>query len=350
MEREGTFRLPTPPSDPGPTPLHPLVLDHERAAWLTTLYEANARMVFNTCRRLLRNPEDAADATHEVFLRAAVSLHAAPDSKDARAWLTTVARNHSLDVLRRKQRFQSAITTLGASVPHLESETVVVDRQLAQTVLEQLAVRERQALWESHVEQRPVAEIAERLGLSYLATAQLLSRARRRAALVLAALAAILAVLRGSLARRRLAIQNAAQPVAAVIVVPLVVTVLMSGSSGPPSGYAMAPVGRAQAQAPRRGADVEPIQTRTSPANPSVAVLPSTGPTSSPSTQATVTAPVPAPPAPAPIRVLPPPRPAPTPVGPLSKKKLLKRGDHDDSIGDRGEGRGEGRGGGHGRA
>jgi RNA polymerase sigma-70 factor (ECF subfamily) len=215
-----------------------VALDEERTVWLTTLYQANVRMVFTTCRRLLHNPEDAADATHEVFLRAAASLHTPPDGKDARAWLTTVARNHCLDILRRRRRYQSALTTLGAGTAPLESETVVVDRQLAQAVLEQLAVRERQALWASHVEQRPVGEIAERLGLSYLAAAQLLSRARRRAALVAAELAAILALIRSGVLRRRALVQNMGQPVAAVLVVPLVVTALISTSSGTQTGLA----------------------------------------------------------------------------------------------------------------
>ena len=196
----------------------PPALDDERAAWLTTLYEANVSAVARTCRRLLQNPEDAADATHEVFLRAAASLHTAPDGKDARAWLTTVARNYCLDVLRRKRRLQSALTTLGSGISELQSETVVVDRQLAQAVLEQLAVRERRALWESHVEDRTVGEIAERLGLSYMAAAQLLHRARRRAALVAAELAALLALLRLGVRKGVIKIQTAAHPVATIAV------------------------------------------------------------------------------------------------------------------------------------
>jgi RNA polymerase sigma-70 factor (ECF subfamily) len=242
--------------DLGPASQTPLALDAERTAWLTTLYETNARMVFMTCRRLLQDAEEAADATHEVFLRAVASLHVAPDGDDARAWLTTVARNYCLDTLRRRRRLRSALTTLGAGATQLESENVVVDRQLAQAVLNQLAVRERQALWDSHVEQRSVGEIASRLGLSYLATAQLLSRARRRAALVAAELAAILLLLRSGLRRTRTTIQNlAAHPVAALLIIPVVVTALISTGSGIQSRpAAAAAVARAyrQAAAPSR--------------------------------------------------------------------------------------------------
>ena len=262
----------TPPSDLGPTSPDPVALDAERTAWLTRLYEANVRTVFATCRRLLNSREDAADATQEVFLRAAASLHVAPDGKDARAWLTTVARNYCLDILRRRHRLRSALTTLGAGLAQPESETIVVDRQLAQAVLDQLAVRERQALWESHVEQRSVGEIAERLGLTYLAAAQLLSRARRRAALVAAELAAIFALLRSGLARRRMALQNLAHPVAAVLVVPLVAIVVISAGSGTPYGYtAHAFVAQSVPHTvPRRRADVGEVAPKVTPAAPAV--------------------------------------------------------------------------------
>jgi RNA polymerase sigma-70 factor (ECF subfamily) len=250
------------PSDEGPKAQEPLVLDDERSVWLTALYEANVRMVLSTCRRLLRSPEDAADAAHEVFLRAAASLQAAPDGKEARAWLTTVARNYCLDLLRRRQRLQSALTALGAGVAPLESETQVVDRQLAQAVFEQLAVRERRALWESHVEERPLGEIVQRLRLSYPATARLLHRARRRAAFLAAELAAILAVVRSGLLRRRTVVQNTVQPVGAVLAIPLVMTALISTGSGTPSAYAAHAwvAGAVQQSVRRPHVEAKPVQ------------------------------------------------------------------------------------------
>jgi len=74
-------------------------LTDARRRWLSELYEANSAAVFNQCRRLLTSREDAADATHEVFLRAAASLSEDPNTPQARAWLITVARNHSIDAV-----------------------------------------------------------------------------------------------------------------------------------------------------------------------------------------------------------------------------------------------------------
>jgi RNA polymerase sigma-70 factor (ECF subfamily) len=156
--------------------------DAGRGKWLTDLYQAHATAVHAYCRRFLQSPEDAADATHEVFLRALSSLQADPDSRQARGWLITVAQNYCLDLARRRRRMQLAYSTLAgdASSGH-ESETEIVNRQLLHAVLARLGERERQALWQSAVERRPLAEIATTLGLSYMAAAQLVHRARKHA-------------------------------------------------------------------------------------------------------------------------------------------------------------------------
>src|SRR5947209_2976559 len=110
-----------------------------RGEWLSELYQANARAVESYCRRFLNSAEDAADATHEVFLRALSSLDASPNSSQARGWLITVAQNYCLDVVRRRRRMQAALTTLGADAGRAtESEAEVINRQLLQAVLQQL--------------------------------------------------------------------------------------------------------------------------------------------------------------------------------------------------------------------
>jgi DNA-directed RNA polymerase specialized sigma24 family protein len=50
-------------------------------------------------------------------------------------------------------------------------ETAVADRDFVHVVFKQLSKRERQALWQSAVESRPLADIASRLRLSYMAAA-----------------------------------------------------------------------------------------------------------------------------------------------------------------------------------
>jgi RNA polymerase sigma-70 factor (ECF subfamily) len=211
--------------------------------WLADLYEAHFAAVFRVCSRVLRNPEDAADAAQEVFLTAVRSLEAGASKRQARAWLMTVARNHCLDSLRRRKRLGTALVALG-SEPEAgrDIEGDVADRQFVDRVIRELPLRERQALWESAVESRPVADIARHLQLSYMAAAQVLHRARRHAAMVAARVAVVVVGLFG-LSRQRTA--NAAsnvQRLVATAALPIAAVAVISQSSSGSSASAGSPV------------------------------------------------------------------------------------------------------------
>ena len=248
-----------------------LNLDDARRRWLSELYEANSAAIFNLCRRLLNSREDAADAMHEVFLRAAASLFEPPRSPQARGWLTRVARNYCIDLLRRRERFGSALITLAATAdPGGDSVQSVEDRELLTTVLRQLGVRDREALWQSAVELRSLPEIARSFNLSYTAAAQLLSRARRRAVLVAARLAVILGLAQLGQVFRRSNAAHRGQQLAAVVVVPIMVAAVVISSSphaeigAPATSHAAG----AQAQGPSIGHP--PALPATGPSTPPV--------------------------------------------------------------------------------
>ncbi len=249
-----------------------LNLSDARRRWLSELYEANSAAIFNLCRRLLDSREDAADAMHEVFLRAAASLFEPPRSPQARGWLTTVARNYCIDLLRRRERFGSALITLAATADAGgDSVQSVEDRELLTTVLRQLGVRDREALWQSAVELRSLPEIARSFNLSYTAAAQLLSRARRRAVLVAARLAVILGLAQLGQVFRRSNAAHRGQQLAAVVVVPIMVAAVVISSSphAEIGAAATSHAAGAQAQGPSIG-------------HPSA--LPATGPSTPPVT------------------------------------------------------------------
>jgi RNA polymerase sigma-70 factor (ECF subfamily) len=175
--------------------------------WLAAVYEAHFAAVLRRCNAILKSGEDAADAAHEVFLIALNSLEPDTEEKRARAWLLTVAHNHCLDLLRRRQRFGRALLTLGADhdAPG-DLEAGVVDRDFVDGLLRQLSLRERLALWQSAVEHRSLADIANGLQLSYAAAAQVVHRARLHAVKLAAGVAAVLTLLRlPQVARRVLA-------------------------------------------------------------------------------------------------------------------------------------------------
>lgn len=167
---------------------------------LANLYEAHFPAVFRQCLAHLNDREEAADAAQDVFTKAARFGTAPEPDERSRAWLLTVARNHCIDLLRRRHRLSGALLRLEPDADRTaDPERTTIDRHLLHAVLDPLPPRDRQLLWESAVERRSLREIAADLRLSYLATAQALRRARQRAGAIAARVAAVF----GILGRRR---------------------------------------------------------------------------------------------------------------------------------------------------
>jgi RNA polymerase sigma-70 factor, ECF subfamily len=223
------------------------------------LYQAHRAAVLRVCSGILRNADDAADATQEVFLIALESLDPAAKNGTARAWLLTVARNHCLDLLRRRKRLGKALTTLGPDDGRgTDMETAVADRDFVDVVFKQLSKRERQALWQSAVESRPLADIASGLRLSYMAAAQVLHRARRRAVQAAARVAVVFGIFQLGRQRSGVGPLALAQRIAAVAAVPLIVVSMNASSPIPQAASATAapPAVSAAGPAPSVGASI----------------------------------------------------------------------------------------------
>ena len=71
------------------------------------LYERYAPELYRYCLSLLRNPEEAADAAQQAWVRALEHPRAdGPELDSFRSWLFVVARNECFDLHRRRKRFQ----------------------------------------------------------------------------------------------------------------------------------------------------------------------------------------------------------------------------------------------------
>ncbi|HKV32258.1 MAG TPA: sigma-70 family RNA polymerase sigma factor [Candidatus Dormibacteraeota bacterium] len=210
---------------------------HDRI--IDELYQAHRAAVMRVCSSILRNADDAADATQEVFLIAIESLDPTAKGGAAQAWLLTVARNHCLDLLRRRKRLGKALVTLGPDdAPGRDLEATVADRDFVDIVFKQLSKRERQALWQSAVESRPLADIASGLRLSYMAAAQVLHRARRHAMQAAARVAVALGIFQVGRQRSGTGLLANAQRLAAVAAVPLLVVAMNASSPIPKAASA----------------------------------------------------------------------------------------------------------------
>lgn len=160
----------------------PAVLAESSRLRFEDLYAEHQPRVFRTCLAILRNQDDAAEATQEVFSRALPLL---TQLREPQVWLTTVARNYCFDQLRRqKVRGPGAVLdeeTPGSLRDDPERETML--RDALRQAFEALSSRERRALARVLLMDDSLTDIAAMLGVSYGAAAQVVSRARRRAAL-----------------------------------------------------------------------------------------------------------------------------------------------------------------------
>ncbi|MBI4877476.1 MAG: RNA polymerase sigma factor, partial [Acidobacteria bacterium] len=149
------------------------------------------RRVFLLCRRLLQDPEDAACASQDAFLKAFRAWRATglEEVDDPARWLTRVAANTCLDRLRsRRWQFwrrrprseDEAVILTHAADPAPDAETLLqardIERRLA-GAMERLSGRQRAVFALRHFEDRSLEEIAAILDLETGTVKAHLSRA-----------------------------------------------------------------------------------------------------------------------------------------------------------------------------
>jgi len=71
------------------------------------LYREYYVRVFGLCRRLLNSPQQAEDATQEVFMRAYKSFGKYKAEQPLWQWIAAIANNYCIDLLRQRSRTQA---------------------------------------------------------------------------------------------------------------------------------------------------------------------------------------------------------------------------------------------------
>ncbi len=97
---KGLLEQGTPPSD---AELIERCLGHDNAAW-DVLMERYRRKVFHIAYKFTGRHDDAEDLTPEVFLKVFRSLEKFNRDADFSTWLSSVARNYSIDHYRASKR------------------------------------------------------------------------------------------------------------------------------------------------------------------------------------------------------------------------------------------------------
>jgi RNA polymerase sigma-70 factor, ECF subfamily len=130
------------------------------------LYDRHAALVYGIARRMLGNPAQAEDVAQSVFLQV-WSRPASFQGGTFAAWIATVARNASIDVLR-----SAAVRTRAPEMPadlpsDLDLDDEVYARVRASTVADALAALpsdQREPIVRAYFDGLSYREVAEQLG------------------------------------------------------------------------------------------------------------------------------------------------------------------------------------------
>ena len=152
----------------------------------------NEKRIYNLCRRLTGNPEDAAELTQEAFLYAWRGLSRLQGEGSFSTWLYRLASNACIDFLRKEKRRQNLSMTVSlddeeeARQVELPDERYAPERELERTEvrqavaagLERLTPEHRQVLVMREINGLSYAEIGAVLGLEEGTVKSRIARAR----------------------------------------------------------------------------------------------------------------------------------------------------------------------------
>ena len=156
------------------------------------LVEKHKQSVYGLCYRLLTSAEESRDAAQEAFVRAYTRIRDFDARQPFAAWVLRIARNHCIDLLRRRR---PTLALEGRSdepeagvAPELQDHFAVggeqaVQEEEAQRDLDKaiagLPPRYREVIALFHVQHKSYAEIAETLGVPMGTVMTWLHRARK---------------------------------------------------------------------------------------------------------------------------------------------------------------------------
>lgn len=133
---------------------------------MAAIYDRYSRVVYSVALRVLRDPASAEDVVQDVFLglwRRPEGFISARGSLGG--WLAVVARNRSIDTLRRKRPSEQVEEVYLASPFDLASEAERnTMMQRARTVILRLPLEQRKALEMAYFDGLTHSEIAEVTG------------------------------------------------------------------------------------------------------------------------------------------------------------------------------------------
>lgn len=134
------------------------------------LYQAASPKLFAVVMRILKNRELAEDALQDVFVKVWQKADSYRSGQQApMAWLVTIARNHSIDVIRaNKRKFEDIDEQydLKSDAPTPEQDAInSAERKRIDNCLEELEPQKAEAVVSAYIEGYSYQELADRYAI-----------------------------------------------------------------------------------------------------------------------------------------------------------------------------------------
>ena len=159
------------------------MIESERDRAADQAYRDHANDVYRVAYGILRDPDDALDATHDTFARAWERWDQYDSQRPLKGWLHGIVVHLALDQLRRRRVRRLALPVLGRATATLERTTEpdpadeVARRQIVERALDGLRPEVRATLVLRHYYGYDYAQIGTFLGISSGTVGSTLSRA-----------------------------------------------------------------------------------------------------------------------------------------------------------------------------
>lgn len=159
-----------------------------KKAAFNALYSAHYHRVLGLCRRMLGGVMDAEDATQEVFMKGYRSIGKYQQDKPFGPWISAIAGNYCIDVLRRRKRLAAVFSDADIEIEQsadsqLDSEASLINAHEAEVIsraVESLPEKYRLPIVLAYYADASYEEIAAQLGIKVSNVGVLLLRAKKQ--------------------------------------------------------------------------------------------------------------------------------------------------------------------------
>lgn len=160
------------------------VLESKDSDLFGILYDRYVYMIYNRCLSFVRNPQEAEDLTHDIFLKAYIKLGTYQTKSKFSTWLYSLAINFCIDYSRKRELKISDIdvsTMVEYQNPDsIEESLISIKVDQLSDILEMISPEEKMILLLKYQDELSVDELSQLLNVGESAVKMRLSRARQK--------------------------------------------------------------------------------------------------------------------------------------------------------------------------